>query len=220
MVNNPESHPFDNVADLGIAIRTIRGEQQLHIGLLYKIDDSPALILNLRGHLELKNETPSIEYRWLQIELDEFNRRTIANLCRLIAAKSQAIPFGFTYNGSYFTLRGDYLGHDLGEGLTCATFVMALFETYSIPLLKIAEWPRHQAEDMIWQARQAGIVEARRGRTIAGAVRAHIGEPRFHPEHVTAGSVSASRPLGYEDAKRLGARIRKDLFKSYKGNPA
>jgi hypothetical protein len=219
LLNDPKQKPFDQIADLGIAIRTIGGEQQLHIGLLYKIDASPALLLNLRHQLDLRNELPSDEYRWIQIDLHEINRRAIATLCRLIASKSQAVPFGFTYTGLYFTQIGDFISHGLGHGLTCATFVMAIFETYSIPLLRTGEWPRSLPADMLWQGRQVALVQQRSGAFIAQAVGQHIGEPRFHPEHVTAGAVNANRPLGYAEAEKLGRRIRADLIRSYKGKP-
>jgi hypothetical protein len=218
LVNDPKDRHFNEVEDLGVAIRTIQGERQLHIGLLYRIEDQDALLLNLRHHLDLKNEAPSEQYRWLQVDLDEINRRTLVALCRLIANKSKNIPFGFTYNGLYFSHSGDYITRDLGHGLTCATFVMAVFATYSIPVLRVEEW-QHRPQDAMWQAGQVRFIQDRHGQFIAAAVADHIGNPRFLPEHVTAGSVSAKRPLGFKQAEGLGQRIRRDLLASYGRHP-
>jgi len=216
LVNDPKDHPFNEVRDLGIALRTIQGERQIHIGLLYKLEAKDTQLLNLRHHLDLKNELPSDQYRWLQVNLDEINRRTLVALCRLIANKSKNIPFGFTYTGVYFTHSGDYISQDFGHGLTCATFVMAVFATYSIPILRIEEWQR-RPNDLIWQTGQVNIIEARYGSFVAAAIADHIGNPRFLPEEVAAGSVSANRPLGFNEAEPLGRRIRRDLIRSYGG---
>jgi hypothetical protein len=214
LINKPEDRHFNEVEDLGVAIRTVQGQQQLHIGLLYKTEESEALILNLRTHLDLRNEAPTDHYRWIQISLDEINRRTLVGLCRLIANKCKSIPFGFTYNGLYFTKAGEYIPHDLGHGLTCSTFVMAVFATYSFPILKVEEW-RTRLEDQGWQTGQVRIIQIRHGNFIAGAVAEHVGEPRFRPEEVTAGAISSDRPLGFNDADALGRRIRTDLLRSY-----
>jgi hypothetical protein len=215
LINDPKNRHFNEVADLGIAIRTIQGERQLHIGLLYRFEKTDAMLLNLRHQLDLRNEAPSEHYRWLQADLDEINRRLLAGLCRLIADKSKNIPFGFTYNGTYFTHSGDYIGRGLGHGLTCASFVMAVFATYSIPLLKSEEWPQRRPADMLWQTSQVGVIQSSRGQFIASAVAEHIGSPRFSPEEVTAGAIDANRPLGLRQAEALAKRIRRDLLKSY-----
>jgi hypothetical protein len=174
------------------------------------------MLLNLRSHLDLRCEIPSNEYRWIQVDLDEINRRLIVALCRLIAKKNQRIPFGFTftYSRSYFSRSGDYVAGTLGDGLTCATFVMAVFNAYEIPLLKIEEWPL-RLEDSGWQTGQVRSIAAQFGAIIGAAIEDHVGEPRFLPEQVTAGAISIDRPLGYNRACTLGNRIRRALVESY-----
>ena len=217
MVNDPAKRHFNEVNDLGIALRTFRGEAQIHVGLLYKIDDAPALMLHLRWHFDVKNEVPTNEYRWVQIDLDEFNRRNLAGLCRLIASRADKIPYGLNYNGLYFSASGEYLTHALGEGLTCATFVMAAFATYKIPILKLAEWGI-RPEDVEWQSGQVRRMQ-QQFPIVAAAMRGFIGQPRFRPPEIAAGAISAKRPLGIKDAERLGRQIVADLMASYQGNP-
>lgn len=213
MLNDPNKKAFDTVEDVGIVIRTFGGSRQVHIGMLYKIGAANALNLNLRDHLDLRNEPPSASYCWMQIQLDEINRRLLASLCALIAKKSQAIPYGFSYNGLYFSQSGDYLPRDLGHGLTCATFVMALFETYSIPVLTENEWTAADLEDQGWQAQRVQQISLGRGPFLAGAIGKYVGHPRYKPEHVAAGAVDKHRPLGLSDATKLGTRILRDLGK-------
>lgn len=206
--------------DLGIAIRTIRGEQQLHIGLLYRVDNQAASVLHLRHHFDLKNEAPSPEFRWIQIDLDEINRRLLVGLCRAIAARAKNVAFGFTYADTlYFTESGEYIDQPVGHGLTCATFVMAVFARFKIPLLILVDWPK-RPDDPVWQQWQVRYLQQQFGRLLADAVAAHIGEPRYRPEEVSAGAVNSNRPLNFTKAKRLGERIKRDLVRSYRGSPA
>jgi hypothetical protein len=211
LLNDPNKKAFDTVEDLGIVIRTLGAQRQVHIGMLYKIGAAGPFNLNLRDHLDLRNEPPTDSYCWMQIELDEINRRLLASLCKVIASKSQSVPYGFTYNGQYFTKGGDYLPHDLGHGLTCATFVMALFETYSIPVLQAGQWGPADLPDQGWQVQRVQQIAAARGSFLSQAIAQFVGHPRYNPEHVAAGAVDHGRPLGLAEAKKLGKRILRDL---------
>ena len=106
---------------------------------------------------------------------------------------------------------------NLVTDLTCATFVMAVFDTYHIPLLRTPEWPAASLQDQGWQGLQVQWVQLNRGPFVAEGVKQHIGAPRYKPEHVTAGAVSAGRPLGLARANKLGARIVRELLASYPG---
>ena len=194
MINDPKIRHFNEVNDLGIALRTFRGEAQIRVfGLLYKTDDAAAaLMLHLRWHFDVKNDLPTDEYRWIQIDLNEINRRNLVGLCRLIASRSDKIPYGLNYNGRYFSAAGEYLGHAPGEGLTCATFVMAVFDTYKIPILKLMEWGV-RPEDIKWQFGQVQRMQQQYP-LVATAMGGFVGQPRFRPPEVTAGAISGKRP--------------------------
>jgi len=211
LLNDPNKKSFDLVDDVGIVIRVLGTERQVHIGMLYRIGAASSCVLSLRDHLDLRNEPPSDGYCWMQIQLDEINRRLLASLCAVIARKSQAVPYGFSYNGVYFSQTGDYLPRDLGHGLTCATFVIALFETYSIPVLLKSEWGPADLEDQGWQSRRVQQIGMNRGKFIADAIREYVGHPRYKPEHVAVGAVDQNRPLGLTKATKMGKRILRDL---------
>jgi hypothetical protein len=216
VINVPDKTQFDAVKDLGIAIRKFTGPQvPLHIGLLHRVENESAYVLNLRHFGDLRNEPPTDSYRWVQVELDEINRRALVALCHLLAKKLPSIPFGFTFNRNYINQAGEYITGEFGDGLTCATFVMAVFDTYHIPLLRTQEWPAASLQDQGWQAFQVNEVQLKRGPFVAEGVKRHIGAPRYRPEHVTAGAASANRPLGFAQANKLGARIVKELLASY-----
>jgi hypothetical protein len=210
LLKSPPKHRFAAVADVGIAIRLI-GETQSHIGMLYRIPPDEPLNLNLRDHFDLRNEPPTDNYCWAQIDLDEINRRLLASLCFLIGKKCSEIPYGFTYNGLYFAPTGEYLSHDLGHGLTCATFVMAIFETQSLRILKTDEWLPADFDDQLWQTTMASGIGQRRGEILGSTIAKFVGQPRYKPEHVAAGAIDEKRPLGRDAAIKVGQRIMKEL---------
>lgn len=214
-VHDPNKKSFDEVEDLGVALRKVNDSGQLHVGLLHKPDDKSAQILHLQTHLDLKNEVPTNDYRWIQVDLDDLNRRAIVGLCEAIASTQAKIPYGFAFNGTYFSATGNFLEHGLGKGLTCATFIMAVFRTLHFEILKVSEWQSRDG-DVEWQTEMVGYLRRKHGELLAGIVASHIGDPRFRPEEAAAGAVSADRPLSFDDASRLGARIRSTLAKTYK----
>lgn len=125
---------------------------------MHKVENEVALVLHLRQHFDLKNEAPSREFRWIQVDLDEINRRLLVGLCRAIAVRAKNVAFGFTYLETlYFSDLGDYISQPVGHGLTCATFVMAVFAKFKIPLLVLVDWPR-RPDDPLWQRWQVGEV--------------------------------------------------------------
>ena len=215
MLRAPEKHPFAQVQDVGIVIRLISPTQP-HIGILYCIPPDAPSNLNLRDHFDLRSEPPTDNYSWMQIDLDEINRRLLASFCSVLAKKCCEVPYGFTYNGLYFTPAGDYIAHDLGHGLTCATFVMAVFETQSLRILKTDEWLPADFDDLLWQANFVAGIGQRRGPQTAAAMGQFIGHPRYRPEHVAAGSVDGDRPLGREAAIKLGRKIMRALERAAK----
>ena len=211
-VNRPDKIPFHSVEDLGVAMRTIGDDGQLHMGLLYRPDAMPSLLLHLRTHFDLRNEEPTAEYRWLQVDLDELNRRAIVGLCELIATSQSKVPYGFSYNGQYFEPTGNFIEPGFGNGLTCATFVMAVFRTVKIEILKTEEWTT-RPEDITWQRALTAHLRKEWGPFLADGVEKHIGDPRFRPDEVAAGATIDARPLSLEDASNMGQAIRRQLAK-------
>lgn len=214
-VNHPDKRSFDEVEDLGVVLRKVNDSGQLHVGLLHKPDDKPPHVLHLQTHLDLRNEVPSAGYRWIQVDLDDLNRRALVGLCEAIAGAQAKIPYGFAFNGAYFSATGNFLEQGLGKGLTCATFIMAVFRTLHFETLKVSEW-RSREGDLEWQTEMVGHLRRKHGELLADVVGNHIGDPRFRPEEAAAGAVSSDRPLSFDDASKLGARIRASLMKTYK----
>ncbi len=96
-----------------------------------------------------------------------------------------------------------------GRGLTCATFVLAMFASHGIPLLQLSEWPDRE-EDRAWQEYIVGVLRKN------GADEKHVnavneqvkrGCARYRPEEVAAAGAAPDLPVGFAYAEELGKRI-------------
>ena len=156
-------------------------------------------------------------YRWIQSGLKADTRRSIAiAIARLARRKpTRPIPYSTDYDdGVYFepgTLR--YLRNAPGEGLTCATFVLAVFEAFGIRLLDLSTWPSNRPVDKAWRANILGTLRSRPEgdpnieRHIA-AIESNDIVVRYRPEEVASGVGSSTPPLTFEVASVSGRKIK------------
>jgi hypothetical protein len=210
----------DFLENIGIAIRTIGDQGQLHVGILYKIEDEPATVLHFTEPYHLKDDAPSEHFRWVEVRACEpITAKIVAGLCRLISDENKVrpmkIPYGYSYAGTYFNHDGTFVNRGLIYGLTCTSFVLAVFQTLFIDLLRIEEWPPFDLDDADWQMKMMNLYKPIYPEN-ADALGSQVGAARFRPEHATAGAASKDAPLGYAAAQTLGAQIVQDLHRSLK----
>lgn len=176
------------------------GSQIFHLGLLFlEGPKEDAKFLHLARHHSLRTEIIAHGF-WIRLGLTERQIRQLAGMCAMISEhnSANAVPFSIYYdsNRQYFDAEGNYLSSGLGEGLTCATFVMAIFETLGIPLLYTDVWPV-EAEDKVWHVT---IIQQMRGgsphQAHFDAVSSNIGCARYRPaDIVISSSKKKGRPL-------------------------
>lgn len=156
-IHHPDTSPYENLASVGVAvgIPDVQQQSQHHIGLIYRTEPTqPVHFLHLAWHCLLRHESPPTHgFVWVESSLDPVNQTLLAAYCRLIVEchESGQIPYGIAYEGDYFDpATGAWLRGSVGEGLTCATFVMALYEALGLPLVAQETWP-HRDSDVQWQ---------------------------------------------------------------------
>lgn len=215
-IYDPRTKPFDDVDRLGVVIK--KTDTGAHVGILYKHEESTALICHLAWHFVFKgSDQPDSSYFWLQSPLDEYNRRTIASAVHRLAERNfRYVPYSPRYaGGAYFAGDLQYLRSEAGEGLTCATFILSIYSLFAIELLDRSTWqPREtDSEFKMWvietlknhSSHKPGIAEH-----IKAIEEAPL-EVRFRPEEVAAGAGSSSWPLSFDVAVEQGARILKEI---------
>jgi len=199
----------------GLAVGLIPNEGgQLHVGIVYKATDT-VRFCDLAWHYLITNKPAGTVDRlhWWNSGLDEFNREIMIDWIRQLANADAAFPYGFNASGEIFDRdTGSPLPLPIGQGLTCATFVIAAHRARGIELLDIETWP-NRPEDAVWQAHIIGVLRTHcESRGISAdahlqGLERDVGSIRFRPDEVAAGMYSAFTPLNFENARQLADEI-------------
>lgn len=216
--------PFEHVGQVGIAV--LVDSRTRHVGVLFRrtIESVGQLqLLDLAWHHCIQCESPSGEYTWMDVDVEPERQKLVAQLCELIEdeyilrpdSDRQEIGYAFYYRGETFDpMSGIFVTSD-GYGLTCATFVLAIFATHGIELLHLTSWePR--PDDTKWQAQVVADMERKRvDPEHVALIRNEIGCSRFRPQEVAAaGTVDgAALPLGFREAESRGEAIVNELLR-------
>ncbi len=174
-----------------------------HLGVLFRVAPDQFRVLHLEWHhrLAAENVSPAEWTMMVEPALEQETTRVLARLCSLVETKygqgGRSLAYALRYQGGRFDpTTGDFLSEG-GLGLTCATFVMAIFASYGAGLLKAEEWgPRE--EDRQWEE----YIVATLRRTKADpmhiqAVEQEILCKRFRPQEVTAAATLDELPAGF-----------------------
>lgn len=184
-----------------------------HCGVLYKAEDRHA-VHPLAWHKRLSmDNVPSDrtgKYAWVAPSLPRERMLAVAAICRRVWRRNQqrGIPYGLRYDATTFHRTGEIrLGRD-ELGLTCATFVLALFRQGGVELLRLEEWPA-RPDDL---DRQRELVARLRSdltvpREHCDAIEREIPTLRYRPTEVAGACSSADLPCSFAEASRAAAPI-------------
>lgn len=180
--------------------------------MLHRVSErEPVHILHLAWHERLRSEPPSSDYVvWTRPQIEGDRGLAIAAFCRRIAKLSskQQVPYGFSQPNDFFDSSGGFVRGPSRVGLTCASFVLAVFHTAGVPLARTDEWPLPTIEDL---ARQKELLEQLKERQTpaehVSACEAEVGNVRFRPLEVAGASTASPLPASYEYSARLATSI-------------
>lgn len=207
-VYSQQQKPLPDKVGFWLAIRL----DAKHVGVVYRIfDEQGHNFLHLGFHHHLIRDAGLLpHYAWVECPgFDEWDSKILASQFDAVwNVNGSSIPYGILYSGpGYFEGTGQYVASDAGSGLTCATFVMALFEDFGFPLLRANEWPYRQGEDEAFQQSIVAELDKLVGdqkcdQAHVDAQKMHLGTAvRFRPiEVVAAGGSYQDEPVGFEAA--------------------
>ncbi|ASP20001.1 hypothetical protein ANTHELSMS3_01290 [Antarctobacter heliothermus] len=198
---------------LGLGIKEFHPNQR-HCGIIYRPDENEVRFLHLAFHFDLRDEVLDGTYWWATCGLDEDNQLVLAAFASLLAAEDPAVPYGFDSEGLVFEAdTGKLKAGPVGHGLTCATFVLAVFRTYGFEPLQVKSW-QARAEDVQWQQTILQLME-RNGasKDHVDAIRSSEPSQRFRPEEVVGGASQTSERWGfdYDATQVLAAQVLADM---------
>lgn len=230
-VYDPRYRPLSEIKWIALGISQPKAEEdQRHIGLLYRDEDAEGGItmLDLAWHHRLRSNPPQPGHLWVEPAVPPELAPAFQQLCKVVAnkyggRKPRSIAYALRYEtGSFDPASGEFL-NATGHGLTCATFVLAMFASYGVHLVCVEEWLAcknevRAAEDHVWQKKIVKslrcTLESKRRRSDAREIEAHlaavegeIGCARFRPEEVAAAGTVAKLPAGFAHAEPVGREI-------------
>jgi len=200
---------------IGVSIRVIQASGQLHVSVVHRGGaQDPVLLLSQDWHHQLTNQQLKVGGFWVQVPLPESRAIAVAAMCRKIYRTNvmHGLPYGVRFDGGVVLDEGLVELKGATHGLTCATFVMLVFEQSGEPLLRPETWfPR--AEDAAWH----DWVVTSLARTGASSehvenVRGEAGCARFRPEEVAAAGACEPKPTDFATVESLGRQARAALL--------
>jgi hypothetical protein len=184
-------------------------EDRFHCAILFDRAGTTTL-LHLAWNYRLSVGNVETRYWWAETGLLSPNRKLLAVIADRIATAKPRIPYGLDRDVLAIEPEtGKLIPGPEGKGLTCAAFILAVFESAGFKLLSENQWPEDANRD--WQtwivANLADDTEATTEQV--AAVARDIGSRRFTPTEVV-GSATVSQlewPISFERAQQLSREI-------------
>jgi hypothetical protein len=162
-------------------------------------------------------------YLWADTGLDEGNSHVIAAWLASRRAHPKDIPYGFDAHGSCFdTVTLDFVPPSLGKGLTCATYIKAVFLHFGFELLDESTWPLNRPSDRSWQVAVLEELRKRASEDHIVALTNDVGARQFRPAEVVGAATlpSLSWPVALNDVAAIAQSIIVDVQSSRAGTGA
>lgn len=194
-----------------IAIRH-HSEDQYHLGIYCKSEKSECII-SLLDSYQVHKSTSFGHYKYLKfLQLEDDDE--VIHMISVAEAAYEDKPCEVIYGpcgGGKFTNDGKYVG-ELGDGLTCSSFVLELIESQGFDLIDKSSWPLRD-EDRNWQEEtleglaESAISDEDHKHLTIQQTKCENGAHRFRPEEVGASVTFKDGPHCYEEINPVALRI-------------
>ncbi|MBI2725016.1 MAG: hypothetical protein HYX42_02080 [Polaromonas sp.] len=204
----PTSTPLDTHSSIaiGIAGSNVTGDKkQKHVAFIHQNPLPNPWLLHLAWHRRLFHHPWDGQYYWIGLSrIDSEVQEEFSDWARIVAGRSKdlEIPYSvfFVPDGN-FDVDGQFIDRGDGSGLTCATFILAMFADYGLPLLRIDSWPKSRPGDFSWMRKILKALRPvlTRSEFLSQIARRHELK-RFRPEEVVAAaSIFEGVPLEFDE---------------------
>jgi hypothetical protein len=203
------------------------GDCTTHSGIAFRDgDNGDVLILHMANHLRLSIDPPFPDCIYSVPELLAEDEEYMAGFCRRIHSKnSRSLLYSFEFDPD-ITFDGPSGGLlTPGAGLSCATFVAAVFRSAGNPLVRVESWPP-KATDADVAARRE-LIKYWRGSgkpylvARADEIEPTIRDRRVSPPQVIGASLfrRRRRPVAFSRADPCGRQVAAALAAQLQGPP-
>jgi len=204
-------HAGDNITGVAVAIRR-QPEGHTHTGVIFR-EKSQLSLVHLQWDLDLSFEVFDGTYSWVIPELLAEEINDIRALCRKIGEFRPAIHYGFRFDPEA-TLDKDtalLISDKAPYGLTCSSFVIAIFKSAEVPLVQADTWTERE-DDARWYSKLLRAM----GRT--GVDPEHIKKVendvkvvRIRPEETAGACLEKAYPVDFNTTQRNATALMKEI---------
>lgn len=223
VVNTPQKSPFSDVNQVGVAICThdVHARNN-HIGIIYKFGDNDPLMLHFTALIVDGNAPCSDDCLWLDLagEFTDVERSIICAHAKKVADANpkKRLAWGYDAPGGHIDGETGEIIPALGSfGLTCATFVLEVFESCGYKLVDQTSWPKSLKDDIKWQEDMITKLLYRPDIDSEAISRQkkNVSKSRFLPEQIAA-ATQVKIPAVKGGLLKPAKKIRQDLKAHFK----
>jgi hypothetical protein len=195
----------DGVMLLGVFIEFIPPHNHTHAGILYRRDDGQLHRLHLAWHCDLRDEAHQAGQYFAVPDIPPERARFFPRLCQRIKDRAGRLRYALRppKNARFILDTGEVSNDE--KGLNCATFVLAVFNSFGFQLIELEQWPQRPA-DAQWQTTLVAWLK-RKYPDQAALVESDIGCPRPRPEEVAGACLCPSFPVAPNAAIAAGVQV-------------
>lgn len=202
-----KDEPFSASGARAAAVLCRTPQGNLHAGVLHRAAGGATAVLHLGWQDALDMDWPWPRL-WATPEVAPEKLMAAAGHCRRIWRVFQAqhkFPYALAFDGSHFDGQGRLVPGPDSKGLTCATFVLAVFETCGASLVDEADWPVRQADDLEFLKSIEGFARPAHLALLRNEVSS--GCKRIRPHEVVGACTIAPLPAKFAPTDAAAARV-------------
>jgi hypothetical protein len=213
-----ENFSHDSTGVKHFALLILLTRDGTHTGVLYRFG-GVLHVVDQCWHERFRCKPADEVYDCVSPALLEEEFHNIVSVCELFVTRAlrgeaRRVPMAFKQPANARLSADGELIWDGGVGLTCATFVLAIFGAAYIPLIDFTAWRRRAGDDERHNSllRLMELGDEARGISKASddhiaRVRAELPCIRVRPEEVVGAALYSDRPVGFEIAEQAGRWI-------------
>lgn len=218
-VYRQQDRPLSENRHVAVAIGEPAADQR-HTGVFFRFSTTDTHeFLHLAWQCDLRLQPPKHAYLWVDPAIPARRLIQVAAICDDIASANvpDQIPYSFGPPNDCFDEHScAFLLGPTNTGLTCASFVLAVFHRAGLPLVKYGTWPKPDQEDITWQRSVLANLESLRISDPSMVTPEHIAcvqseigtSVRYRPEHVAAAAIlRRTSAVRFQCVSRLGKAI-------------
>jgi hypothetical protein len=198
-----------------IAIAINGNNRSQHCGLIYTDAANRVRLCDMQWEKELGVRTPDPAYFWTRIRLATDEISLASEFIDLIIEKhfyQKRIPYSFLHSRDGFDVTGAVR---TGVGVTCATFVINVFDRLQLQLLDVSTWKPRPKQDAAFRNRIIDLALRASDQQFAQRLASENTSFRIKPWEVYGSATHTKYPVKFVQAVKL-ARIVSKLVRKRK----